>query len=163
LPDILTDERVAAPPPKENLSPKGVRSYFGAPLLAEGRAIGVLQIDSPELAAWDDTERMLIVCVAPIVAAAIQNARAQARVNSMKANNDRIVERWRTITRLLETDVDASLRGLVELAEYVPSMRAEVDRLTAGIACVRAVAAAADNDGSSDVSVDLRAPHPTRT
>src|SRR3954467_12442849 len=81
LPDILS-EGLNAPPPKANLSPDGVRSYFGVPLLAEGRALGVLQIDSTQTNAWDETDRMLIVCVAPLVAAAIQNARAQARVNA---------------------------------------------------------------------------------
>src|SRR3954453_1758362 len=32
----------------------GVRSYYAVPLVADGRAVGVLQIDSPEPAAWCD-------------------------------------------------------------------------------------------------------------
>jgi GAF domain-containing protein len=163
LPDLDADHTLPAAPPKANLSPGGVRSYFGVPLLAEGHAIGVLQIDSPEPEAWDDTERMLVVCVAPVVAAAIQNARSQARVAAMQVNNRRIIDRWRTIVQLLETDVDASLKGLVEMAEYVPSMRDEVDRLTAGIARVRAVAADAESRERTAASVDLRAPQETRS
>jgi GAF domain-containing protein len=153
LPDIHAVDTLASPPPKANLTPDGVRSYFGVPLLAEGRAIGVLQLDSNQPAAWDDTERMLVVCVAPVVAAAIQNARAQARVIATQSTAHRIIERWRVLTQLLEGDVDVSLRGLVEMAEYVPAMRDEVDRLTAAIACVRAVAANAEPS-----SVDLRQP-----
>ena len=161
LPDIHADETITNPPPKSNLSPVGVRSYFGVPLLAEGRAVGVLQIDSPDPDAWDETERMLLACVAPIVAAAIQNARAHARVAAMRRNTQRIVERWHLLTQLLETDVDSSLRGLVDLTAEVPSLRDEVDRLTACIACVRAVVAA-EHDESSRIHVDLRAAEKSR-
>jgi GAF domain-containing protein len=161
LPDIQAEVTITSPPPKTNLSPQGVRSYFGVPLLAEGRALGVLQIDSPEPDAWGEMERMLVVCVAPIVAAAIQNARAHARVLAMQRNTRRIVERWHVLTQLLENDVDVSLRGLVELAESDPSLRDEVDRLTACIACLRAVASA-EHDESSRVAVDLRAAEKTR-
>ena len=109
LPDIHTDPGAPAQPPKANLSPAGVRSYFGVPLLAEGRAIGVLQVDSPEPHAWDETDRMLLVCVAPVVAAAIQNARAHARVTAAQVSNRRIADRWRAVNGILETDFDAPL------------------------------------------------------
>src|SRR4051794_19978982 len=57
----------------------GVRSYLGVPLVADGRAIGLLQVDSPRVDAWADADRSVFVTAAPIVAAAIQNARAHAR------------------------------------------------------------------------------------
>src|SRR3954467_8308568 len=57
----------------------GVRSYLGVPLVADGRAIGLLQVDSPVPDAWDEEEQAVFVTAAPIVAAAIQNARAYAR------------------------------------------------------------------------------------
>src|SRR3954468_15621312 len=53
LPDIHAIDALPPPPPKASLSPDGVRSYCGVPLLAEGRAIGVLQLDSNQPAAWD--------------------------------------------------------------------------------------------------------------
>jgi GAF domain-containing protein len=62
----------------------GVRSYFGVPLLADGAAIGVLQVDSPEPDAWTDDERELFLAVAPIVASSIQNARAHARATAAR-------------------------------------------------------------------------------
>ncbi|MFL6239238.1 MAG: GAF domain-containing protein [Actinomycetes bacterium] len=159
LPDITRELPQA--PPKANLSPGGVRSYFGAPLLAEGRAIGVLQIDSVLADAWDDTERMLISCVAPIVAAAIQNARAQARVNAAHVSTRRTAQHARLMLRLLRGDIDASLRGIVEMSEHVPALRAEVDRLTTAIARLHAVAADIDPDFAPDDSLDLRTPQKT--
>lgn len=67
------------------LSP-GVRSYYAVPLLADGRAIGVLQVDAPAVDAWSEAEREIFVAAAAVVAAAIQNARAHARA---KAEADR--------------------------------------------------------------------------
>lgn len=161
LPDMDSDGIVSHFPPMPNPSARGVRSYFGVPLLAEGRAIGLLQIDSPEPAAWDETERMLLVCISPVVASAIQNARAHARVLAMQRNTSRMLDRWRVMTELLETDIDVSVRRLVALAESFPSLREEVDRLTARVACLRAVAAA-EHDGASRTSVDLRAAEKSR-
>jgi GAF domain-containing protein len=62
----------------------GVRSYLGVPLVADGRAIGVLQIDSLEVDAWDSDQRDLLIGAAPVVAAAIQNARAHARADAAR-------------------------------------------------------------------------------
>jgi GAF domain-containing protein len=62
----------------------GVRSYFGIPLLADGAAIGVLQVDSPEPDAWTEEDRELFLAVAPIVASSIQNARAYARAEAAR-------------------------------------------------------------------------------
>jgi GAF domain-containing protein len=57
----------------------GVRSYIGVPLVADGHAIGLLQLDSPEPDAWSEEQRSLLLSASPVVAAAIQNARAHAR------------------------------------------------------------------------------------
>src|SRR4051794_21881707 len=74
LPDIAADAGAAGRRVSE-----GVRSYLGVPLLADGQAIGLLQVDSPDVDAWTDEEQGVFVTVAPIVAAAIQNARAHTR------------------------------------------------------------------------------------
>lgn len=82
LPDIATqDEAPAGQPPGRRVS-TGVRSYFAVPLVADGRAIGVLQIDSPQADAWADGERAVFLAAAPVVAAAIQNARAHHQVSA---------------------------------------------------------------------------------
>src|SRR5437764_14241717 len=45
LPDL---QAAGGPGPGSKAVAAGVRSYFGIPLLADGAAIGVLQVDSPE-------------------------------------------------------------------------------------------------------------------
>jgi len=85
LPDI-------APGAEENgrRVSEGVRSYLGVPLVADGRAIGLLQVDSLEPDAWDDDDRAVFVTTAPIVAAAIQNARAHARAGLARLRTEAV-------------------------------------------------------------------------
>jgi signal transduction histidine kinase len=74
LPDILADGDVA-PSARKRSSSHGVRSYFGIPLITEGRSIGLLQIDSTDVDAWTEEDRLVLIAFAPIVGAAVQNAR----------------------------------------------------------------------------------------
>jgi len=92
---ILTEQPVYIPDLEARQAPGqtkrvsvGVRSYFAVPLVADGRAVGVLQIDSPVPDAWGEEERALFLTVAPIVAAAIQSARAYARAAAARARAD---------------------------------------------------------------------------
>jgi len=109
---ILTERPVYVPdviatvPPERrraNLS-RGVRSYYGVPLLAEGRAIGLLQIDAEEPEAWNEEDRLIVASIAPVVAAAIQNARAHAvRDAALRREGDAVA--WReTLSIRWETD-----------------------------------------------------------
>ena len=52
-----------------------MRSYYGVPLVAEGRIIGVLQVDSTEVDAFDEQDRLLMLSFASVVASAVQTAR----------------------------------------------------------------------------------------
>ena len=82
LPDIVgevSDDR------RNKTVSGGVRSYIGVPLVADGHATGLLQLDSPEPNAWTAEERALLLSVSPVVAAAIQNARAHARAAAASA------------------------------------------------------------------------------
>jgi GAF domain-containing protein len=82
MPDIIgevSDDR------REKTVSGGVRSYIGVPLVADGHAIGLLQLDSPEADAWTVEQRELLLCISPVVAAAIQNARAHARATAADA------------------------------------------------------------------------------
>ncbi len=69
----VTDER------RRRSTSHGVRSYFGVPLITEGRVIGLLQVDSIEPDAWDENDRLVVLAFTPIVAAAVQNARIPDR------------------------------------------------------------------------------------
>ncbi|HET6816193.1 MAG TPA: GAF domain-containing protein [Mycobacteriales bacterium] len=89
----------------------GVRSYFAVPLVADGRAIGVLQIDSPEPDAWNDDDRALLLTVAPIVAAAIQSARAYARAAAARTRADAAEARLLAARNLLQAARESSRAG----------------------------------------------------
>jgi GAF domain-containing protein len=126
LPDLQATETPSA---SRKAVTTGVRSYFGMPLLADGSAIGVLQVDSPEPDAWTDEQRELFLAVAPIVASAIQNARSHARAEAAR------------------TQAAATGRRLQEVRQLLVSLRTargvrdddEVDRL---LSCLEAVVGA---------------------
>lgn len=98
-PIYLPDLDAAGPSPRLTAL-GGARSYLGVPLLAEGRAVGLLQVDAAEPDAWTADERRLFVLAAPVVSAAIQNARAHARVALARART-RAVEHRLDEARLL--------------------------------------------------------------
>ena len=114
LPDLQLDER-----PSGGRRPvaAGVRSYFGVPLLADGAAIGVLQVDSPEPDAWTEEDRELFLAVAPIVASAIQNARAHARAESARASAAAATRRLQEARQLVLSVQAAREAGDDELAD----------------------------------------------
>ncbi|MDP3712687.1 MAG: EAL domain-containing protein [Mycobacteriales bacterium] len=78
LPDITVASTVTAKRRTTGTS-LGVRSWYGVPLVAEGRVIGVLQIDSTEVDAFGEDDRLLVLSFAPLVAAGVQNARSFTR------------------------------------------------------------------------------------
>lgn len=92
LPDIETEEDVNSQSSGRRVS-TGVRSYFAIPLVADGHAIGVLQVDSPHADAWPDAERAIFLTAAPIVAAAIQNARAHAHAATAESKSATVEKR----------------------------------------------------------------------
>ena len=92
LPDLEVESDAAGENSERRVS-SGVRSYFAVPLVADGHAIGVLQVDSPSPDAWTDGERAIFLAAAPIVASAIQNARAHSQVASARTQTDAIEKR----------------------------------------------------------------------
>ena len=123
LPDLQATETPAG---SRKAVATGVRSYFGMPLLADGSAIGVLQVDSPEPDAWTQDERDLFLAVAPIVASAIQNARAYARAESARTQAAAAGQRLLEARQLL-----VALRTARELRDAE-----EVERLLASLEVV---------------------------
>ncbi len=73
IPDITVDTRVHPEGRAKGLS-GGVRSYFGVPLILGGAPIGVLQVDSNAVDAFDDETRTLLLAFVPTITAAVQNA-----------------------------------------------------------------------------------------
>jgi GAF domain-containing protein len=114
LQDLQRDER---PRGGRRAVATGVRSYFGIPLLADGAAIGVLQVDSPVPDAWTDEEREIFLAVAPIVASAIQNARAHARAETARSAASAAARRLQEARQLVISIQTAREAGDEELAE----------------------------------------------
>jgi signal transduction histidine kinase len=77
VPDVWTDPRT--PPASQRALSPDVRSYFGVPLIARGRTIGVLQVDAAEPDGFPPEARTLILAFAPTIAAAVQNAELYER------------------------------------------------------------------------------------
>jgi GAF domain-containing protein len=96
---------------------EGVRSYLGVPLVADGRAIGLLQVDSPEPDAWGEEEQAVFVNVAPIVAAAIQNARAHARSGLARLRADAAETRLAPARTLCDTARSLAASGALDELE----------------------------------------------
>ncbi|MCU1462804.1 MAG: multi-sensor hybrid histidine kinase [Acidimicrobiales bacterium] len=72
-PDATIDER-AHPEGRRRASTAGVRSYFAAPLISQGRPIGVIQIDSFTVDAFPPDRQEAVLAFLPSVSAAVQNA-----------------------------------------------------------------------------------------
>jgi diguanylate cyclase (GGDEF)-like protein/PAS domain S-box-containing protein len=77
LPDITIASTVTAQR-RSRAASEGVRSWYGVPLIAEGRPIGVLQVDSTRLDAFADGDRLAVLSFAPVVALAVVTARQAA-------------------------------------------------------------------------------------
>jgi diguanylate cyclase (GGDEF)-like protein/PAS domain S-box-containing protein len=74
LPDITIASTVTASR-RSKSSSTGVRSWFGVPLIADGDPIGVLQVDSTEVDAFGEADRLAVLAFAPVVALAVVCAR----------------------------------------------------------------------------------------
>jgi GAF domain-containing protein len=114
LPDLQLDEQ---PTGGRRAIAEGVRSYFGIPLLADGAAIGVLQVDSPQPHAWTEEERELFLAVAPIVASSIQNARAHARAETARSAAAAAARRLQEARQILVSVHAARQAGDEDLAD----------------------------------------------
>jgi putative methionine-R-sulfoxide reductase with GAF domain len=77
LPDITIASTVTAGR-RSASSSTGVRSWFGVPLICEGNPIGVLQIDSTEVGAFTEADRLAVLAFAPVIALAVVCARHNA-------------------------------------------------------------------------------------
>ncbi|MGH9276359.1 MAG: ATP-binding protein [Acidimicrobiales bacterium] len=94
IPDITVDRRVYPQGRAKGVS-GGVRAYFGVPLILHGEPIGVVQLDSPRIDAFDEGDRSVVLSFVPTIAAAVQNALLFEREVAMLADL-REVQRMRS-------------------------------------------------------------------
>jgi diguanylate cyclase (GGDEF)-like protein len=84
LPDITIASTVTARRRAASAS-TGVRSWYGVPLISQGRPIGVLQIDSTTVDAFSESDRLAVLAFAPVVTLAIVSAwQAEEQLEQMQ-------------------------------------------------------------------------------
>jgi signal transduction histidine kinase len=116
--DIRTDPNVTEERRQKSVS-SGVVAYFGVPLVTEGRAIGVLQIDSPTADAWGEEDRLLLLSFTPIVAAAVQNARLHARETAALERLNELDQRHRDFVAMVSHELRTPLTALMGYSETI--------------------------------------------
>lgn len=124
--DIHTHPNVT-PERREKSVSAGVIAWYGVPLIAEGRAIGVLQIDSPVPDAWDEEERLLLMSFAPIVAAAVQNARVYAREHAALRRLEDLDQRHRDFVAIVSHELRTPLTAVIGYCDTVLTYRDALD------------------------------------
>ena len=127
--DIHTDPDVTEERRQKSVS-AGVISWFGVPLITEGRAIGVLQIDSPVADAWSDDDRLLLMSFTPIVAAAVQNARVYAREHAALRRLEELDQRHRDFVAVVSHELRTPLTAVMGYCDTVLTYNHTLDRET---------------------------------
>jgi GAF domain-containing protein len=137
VPDVKADGRDVLLPLAEWA--EGVRSYLAVPLLADGRAIGLLRFDDARPDPFTDSDRLMLIAAGAVVASAIQNARAQARVALVRSRIDGLERRLRQLYQLLPEAPAAAVMTDQQLRSLLAGIERE---LTDSMG-------SADQDGSS--------------
>ena len=99
-----------------------VRSELAVPLVLKDRCIGVFDLESPELAAFDKRHTEIMMLLASQAAVAIENARLY---EALRANEKRIVREvtfaQRVQAALLPADLPTRLKGMDVAARFAPA------------------------------------------
>jgi len=85
LPDITNSPAV---PARRRAISGGVRSYLAVPMFHHGKAIGVLQIDSTHIDAFNAEDRLQLAATAPLVATALRQRTRLAAVPVPRETGD---------------------------------------------------------------------------
>jgi sigma-B regulation protein RsbU (phosphoserine phosphatase) len=99
-----------------------VRSELAIPLLVKDRCIGVFDLESPELGAFDNDDMEVLTLLASQAAVAIENARLY---ETIRANEERLEKELRFAQRVqtafLPTEVPRRLKGVDLAVRFAPA------------------------------------------
>ncbi len=99
-----------------------VRSELAIPLLVKDRCIGVFDLESPELAAFDNDDVEVLTLLGSQAAVAIENARLY---ETIRANEERLEKELRFAQRVqqafLPTEAPRRLKGVDLAARFAPA------------------------------------------
>lgn len=134
--DVETDGRAVLLPSTEWA--ESVRSYLAVPLLADGRAIGVLRLDSLEPDAFSEAEQQFLVAAAVMVAAAIQNARAQAKSSAARARAEALELRLDRMRALLDEARATSILSDQEVKDLLTGLERQLGEVATTVEAAKA-------------------------
>jgi sigma-B regulation protein RsbU (phosphoserine phosphatase) len=114
-PDVRDDPRYIA-------AVADVRSELAIPLLVKDRCIGVFDLESPDVAAFDKDDAEVLTLLASQAAVAIENARLY---ETIRANEERLEKELRFAQRVqqafLPTEAPRRLKGVQIAARFAPA------------------------------------------
>lgn len=93
-----------------------VRSYYGVPLVVDGSAIGLLQIDADAPDAWDADQLLALAAAAPVIAAAIVNTRTQAERGEIHHRLAGEARRRSELADFVRAEIAPTVAALLEAA-----------------------------------------------
>jgi diguanylate cyclase (GGDEF)-like protein len=95
------------------------RSAIAAPLLHEGRVIGVISAQSYRVSAYTEADLELLAAVASLAAVAVSNARAVAELKRRRREAQKLEEIGRALTASLELEevLQRVVKATIELAQ----------------------------------------------
>jgi sigma-B regulation protein RsbU (phosphoserine phosphatase) len=115
VPDVAQDKRYIA-------LNSDTRSELAVPLVHGDRVIGVMDLESPQLAYFTDEHARLIATLAPQIAIAIENSRLYERVVRSEARRQRDLDRAREIQRHMMPALVPQIPGLEVQVRFQPAV-----------------------------------------
>jgi PAS domain S-box-containing protein len=166
--DVSSDPRTVRREARVTCGRGSVRACLDVPLVKAGRLVAVLAVMQTVRRAWLPTEIALAVEVAERTWAAVEQARAQARLRDSESRLGMVLEAsgMGTFVWHLDDDrgePDARARELLGLSDVDLSLDQALDALIPAEdrpQCTRVVARALDPDGPGTLQTDLRVRRP---
>jgi sigma-B regulation protein RsbU (phosphoserine phosphatase) len=115
VPDVTRDKRYIA-------LNSDTRSELAVPLVHGDRVIGVMDLESPQLAYFTEEHASLIATLAPQIAIAIENSRLYERVVRSEARRQRDLDRAREIQRHMMPTLSPQIPGLEVQVRFQPAV-----------------------------------------
>jgi sigma-B regulation protein RsbU (phosphoserine phosphatase) len=115
VPDVAQDKRYIA-------LNSDTRSELAVPLVHGDRVIGVMDLESPQLAYFTEEHARLIATLAPQIAIAIENSRLYERVVRSEARRQRDLDRAREIQRHMMPALVPQIPGLEVQVRFQPAV-----------------------------------------